>query len=201
MSDIDKAILFLVCPQRDFVDPVEPDAKVNALHVGPLGVRKLRGDRQRNEPDRFVETVHKFYEAERAGTDRVSVVLDEDWHPKSCAEFDIFGEHCVKGSSGAKLAGDLEKYRWHPATHVIRANSINPAADPAYTRILKNIVGNTKVDGIRCGVAGVWTHVKVEYMCIALQTLWPCFKHIAVCEPLCASPKAEDHSYAIQKLR
>lgn len=200
MEQIEKSIQFLVCPQRDFIDPLkEGQEPPNRLHVGYQASLKLRGEK--GEQDPFVTVVSRFFDPTIPGTKKVSVVIDEDWHPKSCEEFPIFGEHCVKGTDGAKLAGDLEEYRWNPKTYIIRANSINPVADKRYHKVLDEIRGKTKTDLIRVGVMGVWTHIKVEYLLICLRTLPPYFKHIAICEPLCASPSEEDHHYAIEKFK
>src|SRR5688500_6035327 len=126
---IERAIQFLVCPQRDFIGWLDPGTKPpNRLHVGAAGAEKLRGSP--GTTDRFVETVRRFYDDARPGTDRLRVVFDEDWHPRRCDEFAVYGEHCVKGTKGAELVGGLEAFRWHPRTFVLRANSVNVAASP-----------------------------------------------------------------------
>jgi nicotinamidase-related amidase len=198
MELLEKSIQFLVCPQKDFMDRIASDAeKPNQLHIGYEGALRLRGTGVGSDP--FVETVSRFFDPRIPGSEKVSVVIDEDWHPESCEEFPIFGRHCVKGTSGAQLAGDLEEYRWSPKTHILRANSINPVADKRYYKVLEEIRGKTKTEWIRVGVMGVWTHIKVEYLLISLRTLPPYFKHIGVCEPLCTSPNLEDHQRAIKK--
>ena len=204
MSDqFEKVIQFLVCPQNDFIDKLERGKhKKNKLHIKYQGALKLRG--APGEPDFFVETVQRFYDDKICDPQKYTVVIDEDWHPKSCHEFPIFGEHCVKGTEGAELPEKLEQYRYDPRTVVIRANSINIASDQEkYIKTLKEICGDTRAENIRVGVMGVWTHVKVEYLMINLHTLWPRikFEHIAVCEPLCASPEKSDHNAAIRKFK
>mgnify|MGYP001582621036 FL=1 len=199
-EQIEKSIQFLVCPQRDFIDKIAKGQEPpNRLHIGYESALKLRG--LEGKPDPFVTVVSRFFDPKISGSEKVSIVIDEDWHAKSCEEFPIFGEHCVKGTDGAKLAGELEEYRWSPKTYIIRANSINPIADKRYYSVMEEIRGKTKTEHIRVGVMGVWTHVKVEYLLICLRTLAPYFNHIAVCEPLCASPKQEDHLYAIEKFK
>ncbi len=201
-DQFEKVIQFLVCPQNDFIDRIEKgQRKKNKLHIRYQGAIKLRGGK--DEPDFFIETVSRMFDDNIAGSERISIIIDEDWHPKSCVEFPVFGEHCVKGTDGAKLPGRLEEFRRHPRTKIIRANSINIAGSPNYRKTLEEVCGNTRISNIRVGVIGVWTHVKVEYLMFNLHTLWPkfFFSQMAVCEPLCASPQREFHNVAIKKFR
>lgn len=201
---VEKVIQFLVCPQNDFIEKIEKGRKKkNRLHVGYQGAIKLRGEPEKGEPDFFIETVSRFFNDKIRGSQDISVIIDEDWHPKSCGEFPVFGVHCVKGSDGAKLPGILEDYRRHSRTYIIRANSINIASDARYEKTLMEVCGNIKTSNIRVGVMGVWTHVKVEYLLFNLHTLWPqfFFDQMAVCEPLCASPREKFHKAAIEKFK
>ncbi len=197
--DFDKSIQFLVCPQVDFIGRLhcggQPSHK---LHVGASALRRLRGDRLPGSPDPYVDTVQALMAVDDPPC---HLVLDEDWHPASCEEFPVFGPHCVKGSPGARLVGALEELRWHRRTHVLRANSLNVAASPRYADLLSEVVGATRPERVRVGVFGVWTHVKVEYLLLNLTTLPPRFTQVAVCGPLCASPRRDDHIYALRKLR
>jgi nicotinamidase-related amidase len=143
----------------------------------------------------------RCYDTRLPGAAKATVIIDEDWHPKNCSEFPIFGEHCVKGSEGARLAGALEEMRWHDKTHIIRANSINVASTHKYAETLETVCGRTRPDRIRVGVFGVWTHVKVEYLLLNLRTLAPRFEQIAVCGPLCAAPNPDWHAAGLAKLR
>lgn len=201
MSEIEKVIQFLVCPQEDFIGRLSNGSlPSNRLHVGAFATQRLRGNGMRGSSDPYVETVKALLGSGEA-SEKVHLVLDEDWHPRSCEEFPIFGSHCVKGSDGAKLVGDLEELRWHPRTHVIRANSLNIAATPRYREVLSEIVGGTRSERIRVGVFGVWTHVKVEYLLLNLTTMPPRFYDVGVCGPLCASPDNKDHTAALKKFR
>lgn len=201
---IEKVIQFLVCPQNDFIGKIAKNAKKpNKLHIGYKGALKLRGDDTRGEPDFFIETVKRFFDDTIDGNEKIYVVIDEDWHPLSCPEFKTFDSHCVKGSEGAKLPGELEQFRRHLRTRVIRANSINVASSPQYGKIINEICGDTRPSNIRIGVFGVWTHIKVEYLLFNLHTVPPkfYFSQMAVCEPLCASPHRESHNAAIKKFK
>jgi nicotinamidase-related amidase len=203
MSKIEKAIQFLVSPQRDFIGYIQTEdgRPPNVLHVGAEGVAKLRGKESDKEDDPFVNTTKRLFDANIPGSERISVVLDEDWHNSTHPEFEIFGRHCVKGTDGARLVGDLEDYRWEENVHVLRANSINVASDPRYAQILEDIVGKTRVDRIHVGVYGVWTNIKVEYLMLDLLTLPPRFpiECIGVCEPLTAAPEQRYQDSAMEK--
>ncbi len=201
-EQVEKVIQFLVCPQNDFIGKLAKKAKKpNKLHIGYQGALKLRGDETRGEPDFFIETVMRIFNDQIDGSQKIYVVIDEDWHPWSCPEFKTFDSHCVKGSDGAKLPGELEQFRRHPRTRVIRANSINVAGSPHYNKILMELCGDTRLSNIRIGVFGVWTHIKVEYLLFNLHTLPPrfYFNQMAICEPLCASPHRDSHKAAIKK--
>ena len=205
LNKVEKVIQFLVCPQKDFIGRIEKDEdRPNKLHVGYKAITKLRG--ADNGPDPFVDTVAKFFDDSIPGTEKLSVILDEDWHPNHCDEFKAFGEHCVKGTEGAELSKGLEQFRYHDRCQHIHANSINIVSDSKYGETVKRAClpcENPKPGDIRAGVIGVWTHVKVEYLLVALHTFFPelPFQNIAVCEPLCASPEKEDHDMAIKKFR
>ncbi len=205
MAQIEKAIQFLVCPQRDFIGHIETeDGKPpNALHVGVEAVRKLRGDGSANGSDPFVDTTLAFFDASIPGGERVSIVIDEDWHNSNSPEFEIYGRHCVKGTDGARLVGALEQHRWEDKVHVIRANSINLASHPRYAQVLDAICGKTRPERMRVGIYGVWTNIKVEYLAVNLMTFAPQLPtaSIGVCEPLTAAPDPRWHDAAIEKLR
>lgn len=197
-SGVDRAIQFLVCPQRDFIGRLAAEQEPpNRLHVGHRGVERLRG--AQDGRDLFVETTRRFYGDD---AEHVQVVIDEDWHPRSWWEFDVFGEHCIKGSAGAQLVGGLETYRWHARTHVLRANSINVAAHAGYQPLLESLIDGRKPSRVKVGAYGVWTNIKVEYLLLNLMTMAPSFpvKNLAVLEPLCACPDPTDHDDAIRKL-
>jgi len=199
---IEKVIQFLVCPQVDFIGRVDSEQSLpNRLHVGYEACTKLRGISGDRDP--FVETVTRFFDDSTAGSEKLHVILDEDWHPKNCIEFKTFGEHCVKGTRGAALPSGLEEFRYHPRCGFIHANSINIASDSRYKELLEETCGHTKPQSIRAGVIGVWTHVKVEYLLLSLNTIAPGldWDHIGVCEPLCASPTQSDHDQAIKKFK
>lgn len=186
-------------------------AVARKLHVGRDAVVRLRGDGA-DDPvasavagrlDPFADTVLRFYKPNDALAERTTVILDEDWHPRSCKEFGVFGVHCVKGSEGAKLAGKLEEHRLHARTRVIRANSLNPAATPQYGEVLDDVCFGQKTELMKCGVFGVWTHIKVEYLLLTLTTLKPWFVNVqvGVCAPLCATRDIRDHDAALAKFR
>ena len=198
----EKVIQFLVSAQNDFIKRIgSEEAPPNELHVGHEASIKLRG--QKGSPDPFVETVARCFDDSKTNSDKLHVILDEDWHPKHCDEFHVWGEHCRRGTEGAKLPEELEQYRFHPRCHSIRANSINISTDHRYKKTIEKAIDNTKPNRIRAGIIGVYTNIKVEYLIIALNTVYPRleFKNIGVCEPLCASQHKEDHEQAIRKFR
>jgi nicotinamidase-related amidase len=197
-----KAIQFLVSAQRDFIGRIStPDSKPNELHVGAEAVAKLRGDGRGVDP--FVDTTREILDGELASGERVQVVLDEDWHNANCPEFEVYGRHCVKGTDGASLIGELEDHRWEDNVHIIRANSINIASDPRYEQTLTKVCGSTPTDRVHVGLYGVWTNIKIEYLAVNLLTFPPHFPaaNIGICEPLTATPNVAWHDGSIEKLR
>lgn len=207
-----KYIQFLVSPQLDFIGRNKPETKQLGgidLHVGEDSIQRLRGEGQ-GKFDPFVEISEHILGRSENSDGKISVVLDEDWHNTNDPEFVIFKQHCIKGSKGASLPKELEKYRWNDYTYTIRANSINVASHRHYQQALKSIMGAerperfTRTDEVRVGVYGVWTHIKVEYLLLSLSTMPPAIfprQNLGVCAPLCASPEIADHDYAIEKFR
>ena len=199
----DKVIQFLVCAQNDFIGRIRPDEiPPNELHVGHEASIKLRGQGGRSDP--FVEAGARFFNDSISGADKIHIILAEHWHSvDDYDEFNIWGRHSVEGTDGVKLPEELEQYRSHPRCHSIRANSINISTDPRYKTTIEEAIGNTKPNLIRAGIIGVYTEINVEYLIIALNTVYPglSFDSIGVCEPLCASNRKEDHDNAIGKFR
>ena len=198
----EKVIQFLVSPQNDFITRIEAEeTPPNELHVGYEAANKLRGSGKGIDP--FVETVSKFFDDTIPGTDKLFVILDEDWHPKHSDEFKTWGNHCIKGTDGARLPKELDEYRFHERCDSIRANSINISTDSRFEPTIGKYCGNSKPEKIRAGIIGVWTHLKVEYLLIALNTVFPKldFSNIGICAPLCASPRKQDHDNAIAKFK
>lgn len=203
MDNIEKAIQFLVNPQRDFigVKGYELSDIESSLHVGQESIKKLRGNGKPKSIDPFVDTVKLLFDRNIPGTEKLSVVIDEDWHNSNDPEFMFAGRHCVKGTDGAKLVGDLDKYRWEENVFILRTNSINVGTHPHYHQFMKTIVGDTRTEKMRVGAFGVWTNIKVEYLLLNLQTNFPNFPPalIGICEPLTATTDHRMHEAAIEK--
>lgn len=197
-----RLIQFFVCAQIDFVGVEhELDAENRSgLYIGEEAVYKLRKSGVPGD-DPLVDYACNLLSDQNQDSYFVS---DEDWHPEKWWEFEVFGgPHCVKGSHGAKLPLGLEAHRWDERFFYIRANSIDTSADPRYTQILNNLTDNISKADIKIAVAGVMSHIKVDYLVFNLLTTEPTFapNQIAVCEFLCASQDKSDHEFAMRKFR
>ncbi len=199
---IEKVIQFLVSPQNDFVKRIENDKqRPNDLHVGFEAVTKMRG--RSGEPDPFVDTVKKFFEDDIPGTEKLHIILDEDWHSKNDKEWEDWKPHCIKGTEGAALPEELQEFRFHPRCDSIQANNVDISLDDRFQPTIEKYCGNAKPERIRAGIIGVWTHIKVKKLLESLNRVYPKldFSNIGICEPLCTSPNKEDHDQAIKNFK
>ncbi len=197
-----RLIQFFVCAQIDFVGVErELDAESRSgLYIGEEAVYKLRRSGVPGD-DPLVDYACNLLSDKNQNSYFIS---DEDWHPEKWWEFEIFGgPHCVKGSLGAKLPLGLESHRWDERFSYIRANSIDTSADPRYSQILNKLTKDISKVDIKIAVAGVMSHIKLDYLVFNLLTTEPTFSpnQIAVCEFLCASQNVNDHKYAMRKFR
>ena len=196
-----KLIQFFVCAQIDFIGL--PDEFISehrsGLHIGEKSVQKLRGCGKKGD-DPLVDYGCTLLSE---SCKDVYFVSDEDWHPEKWWEFSVFGQHCVKGSHGAKLPSALEGHRWDERFFYIRANSIDTSADPRFSQILNGIIKDISKTDVKIAIAGVMSHIKVDYLIFNLLTTQPTFlpDQIGVCEFLCASQNEDDHYYAMRKFR
>jgi nicotinamidase-related amidase len=195
-----KLILFYVCPQLDFIGlPGEiPNYSYPQIHLNDDAINKLRGT---GLPG--ADPLTDFAEEIMANPSlEPCLVTDEDWHPENWWEFAVFdGPHCVKGTPGARLPERLESLRQNEQFFTIRANSLDVSTDPNYSRTLESIIRGVPRSGIRVGVAGVLSHLKVDSLVFNLLTAQPSFSYanICICEFLCASDDIRDHEAAMRK--
>ncbi len=201
-KDKNRFIQFFVCTQIDVIGVKDElvEEKRSGIYVGEAAVSRLRKSGAEGD-DPLVD--YGCYLLSDSCTNAY-VVSDEDWHPEKWWEFDVFGgPHCVKGSHGAKLPLRLEAHRWDERFFYIRANSIDTSADPRYSKILHSLTEDVFKTDIKIGIAGVMSHIKVDYLIFNLLTTEPVFSpdQIAVCEYLCASQNQADHDAAMRKFR
>lgn len=100
-------------------------------------------------------------ECDRAG---IAAVAFADCHGKSCAEFDSFPEHCVKGTSESEIVDELKKIGGYT---LIEKNSTNGCHEEEFQKFLaEHKLADTFI------VCGDCTDICVLQFCLSLKTLF-----------------------------
>lgn len=194
-------LLLSECLQNDFVGPLPAGAALpNALHVGRAESRRLLGDPQEDWASGGPLARFLLRWAAGAGTEHHAVHV-RDWHdphdPATRPHLEHFGEHCLRGSEGARFVAPLER--------LLGAATGQQVVDSA---ILSDFVGTdleaalrplVAAGPLRAGIVGVWTDVKVHYLAYELMARLG-LAEVAVCSALTASRSRQQHRQALEQM-
>lgn len=189
-----KALLLTQCVQEDFVRPLSPGEPLpNLVHVGRLEAERLCGPT--GALVRFLEQAH--------GTDpddlAIVHVADEHDARRDARHFALFRPHCLAGTAGARLVGDIEvSSRSRPRTRRVAAGDLNDFEDSPLPEVLAELPDLHP--GTPVAVIGVWTDVKVSYLLYDLHTRLG-LRNLATCSALTASRSAGAHFRALDGLQ
>jgi nicotinamidase-related amidase len=193
-----RRLLFTECLQNDFVAPLAPGASLpNALHIGRSESRRLLGDPE--GPWAQEGPLARFLRAwrEGAGGDHASVHV-RDWHdprdPATRHHLAHFGEHCLRGSEGARFVAPLEPVAEEGI--VVDSAILSDFAGTELEARLRPLVSGVPA---RAGIIGVWTDFKVQYLAYELMTRMG-LTEIAVCGALTASRSRILHRQALEHM-
>ena len=188
------SLLITQCLQNDFVKPLGRfDPIPNLLHVGHAEALRLLGENPAEGP---VERIMQWAYAQ--ADELVRIIHVRDWHdptqPDQRAHLAQFGEHCVRGSEGARFAFG------EPAGHGKDVASIDSVTlnDFEGTR-LAELLEPYRSSPCRVGLIGVWTEAKVLFLAYELRTRFAQFE-LAVCSALTASSSRPHHFAALTQL-
>ena len=188
------SLLITQCLQNDFVKPLGRfDPIPNLLHVGHAEALRLLGENPSEGP---VERIMQWAYAQ--ADELVRIIHVRDWHdptqPDQRAHLAQFGEHCVRGSEGARFAFG------EPAGHGKDVASIDSVTlnDFEGTR-LAELLEPYRSSPCRVGLIGVWTEAKVLFLAYELRTRFAQFE-LAVCSALTASSSRPHHFAALTQL-
>lgn len=188
------ALLLTQCLQRDFVGPLGPhDPLPNALHVGAQEAARLLGADPATGP--VAQLLHWARAQDPAA---LSILHVRDWHdaadPRQQDHLSRFGEHCLRGTDGARLVLDLDQgMRAGEAT--VDSLTLN---DLDGTDLAARIAALPRP--LRVAVVGVWTEAKVTFLLYELATRLG-LAELATCSALTASASRSTHLAALQQLR
>lgn len=190
------AILITQCVQRDFVRTLgEGEALPNLVHVGRLEADRLCGPLGSLVP--FLERAHAVPPS------RLTIVHVGDRHDplRHAAHLERFRPHCLAGSDGARLVAPLEELAAARGGGIrfVEGGDLNDFEDSSLDDVLRELAGDGALAGIRIGVVGVWTDVKVAFLLYELATR--CRPAgLATCSALTASRSLHAHHAAIESL-
>jgi nicotinamidase-related amidase len=170
----------------------------NALHVGRAESARLLGDpagawASEGPLARFAAAFR-----DGQGPDHAAILI-RDWHdpadPATRAHLDHFGDHCLRGSPGARFVEALQPLL--PRARVVDSAILSDFVGTGLEPLLRELLGPEPE--VRAGLIGVWTDVKVRYLAYDLMTRLG-LQQIAVCSALCASRSRLQHREALQHL-
>jgi nicotinamidase-related amidase len=193
-------VLITQCLQRDFVDPIGPhDPLPNLLHVGHAESTRLLGTDPSAGP--LAQLVDW---ARRLPPGDIDLIHIRDWHnPEDPAQRDHlaqFGEHCIRGTSGARLVLGMDEHAGSvPNERIVDSLTLNDLEGTDLAAQLDEIRRAGGDGRLRVGVVGVWTEAKVSLLLYDLKTRLG-IDELATCSALTASASRAQHFNALSQL-
>ncbi len=187
-------LLVTQCLQNDFVQPIGRfDTMPNLLHVGSEEAARLMGETPSQGP------VSKLMAwACQQSPRELGIIHLRDWHdpddPLQAAHVQLFGEHCLAGSDGARFVFEDWVDPGREAS-VIDSLTLNDFQGTRLAQALEPYAGRA----VKLGLVGVWTEAKITFLAYELRTRYPSFQ-LAVCSALTASSSRANHFHALDQL-
>lgn len=127
------------------------------------------------------ETVSKLYE-------KMEIVMTRDAHIVNDPEFKVWGQHCLDGTKGSELYGDLSRY----ASRIIPKRHYDAFFD-------SDLDGYLRARGVKeLYISGISTDICVEH------TVAGAFFRgydIGLIEDLCTSIEPKNHKDAVERMK
>ena len=195
------SVLITQCLQNDFVKPIEAHEPLpNKLHVGREEATRLMG------PDPSAGPVAQLMSwAREQAPETLHVIHIRDWHdpedPRQKDHLAMFGPHCVKNTSGAKLVLDLDdEVGSRRNEQLVDALTLNDFEGTTLPGIIARIQAEANGEPLRVGVVGVWTEAKVSFLLYDLKTRCR-IDELATCSALDASASRMQHFNALEQMK
>lgn len=192
-----EAILITQCLQNDFVSRIGRFDRIpNLLHIGCEEAKRLVGEKPSEGP---VSSIVRWAYEQPAEMLRIIHIRDhhDPSDPWQAAHLAKFGNHCIRGTDGAKFVfeGELSSFQSDRAV-TIDSLSLNDFVRTNLAELLSPYTGRK----LRIGIMGVWTEAKVWFLAYELATRYPEFE-LAVCSALTASSSRAQHFIALEQLQ
>ncbi len=190
-------VLITQCLQRDFVGPVPPHESLpNRLHVGHSEAQRLLGREPEVGP--VAQLIRWVRERDPA---EIQLIHIRDWHdaddPRQRDHLDRFGDHCLRGTEGARLVLDLDDtVGERPNEHYVDALTLNDFEGTDLRGRLLQLRDASPDGALRIGVVGVWTDAKVSFLLYELRTRCE-VAELGTCSALTASASRTQHFNAL----
>lgn len=192
LKPLPEAILFTQCLQEDNLRLLNQDEDLpNLVHVGFSEALRVR-----NELDKFLICAHS------TSPDTLTIYHITEQHDaaRDAQHLARFKDHCIAGTFGARLIGDTEEVgRKRPNTHFIEAFDLDDFESSSLNSELKEMLEGRDLSGVRVGIVGTWTDVKVRMLAYGLIYRYGA-KEIATCSSLTASRSIVKHFEALEDL-
>jgi len=157
----------------------------------------------------LLERSYKINKTEQANEVYYLVHL-RDWHDPTeaiqKAELRQFGEHCIKGTHGAKFIKPLDNYlqdkKYDFFNTIINSNSLSSFTETNLDIVLEQIMATEESSKkeVEIGIFGVVTDIKILLLTFELTVVYK-YENVYVCEDLCAGFNQKKHFDGINYIK
>lgn len=133
-----------------------------------------------------------------------------DWHDPTDTiqkdELKHFGDHCIKGTHGAKFVKPLDNYikdkKYDFFNTIINSNSYSSFSETNFEAVLDQIMTteDSSEREVKIGILGVITNIKILLLTFELNVVKK-FENVYVCGDLCAGFNQKGHEDGINYMK
>ncbi len=133
-----------------------------------------------------------------------------DWHDPTDTiqkvELKHYGNHCIKGTHGAKFIKPLDNYikdkNYDFFNTIINANSLSAFAETNFEDVLEQIMAteDSSRAEVKIGIFGTITNIKILLLTFELNVVKK-FENVYVCGDLCAGFNQKGHEDGINYMK
>ncbi|MBD3350072.1 MAG: isochorismatase family protein [Candidatus Lokiarchaeota archaeon] len=213
-NDEDKLyIIITMCLQNDFCEKIpqitieEINSKFgHKVHLNYEETQRLWG--LNNEMDKFINDMMRTAAIANSNDDdfkEYHFIHIRDWHDNSdreqLSELKVFGDHCIKGTHGAKFISPMddlikENLRFNL---IVNSNSLNSFVHTNLDKNLKSIIESCGCDmkNVYIGIIGVVTNIKILFLAYDLSVTYQ-FPNVFLCTDLTAGFNKDGHDKGLE---
>lgn len=188
-----------------YIDELE-----HIVHIDPRQSERLWEDADLGNFIKDLLETGKIVNNNKDAKEKFYLIHIRDWHDPTDAlqkkELKHFGDHCIKGTHGAKFIKPLDVYiqnkDYYSFNTVINTNSLSSFSETNLEKVLEHIMAVEKSSRseVKIGILGVVTDIKILLLTYEL-TVGHKFEKVFVCGDLCAGFTQKRHNDGINYIK